>query len=116
MEAIGFMAEILVFTTTDSAELAQRIAQKLVESGEAACVNIVPAIRSIYRWQGKLCDESENLLVVKTSQARFESVRATIRRLHSYQVPEIIALPIVLGDAEYLQWIRDQTPISESRP
>jgi len=108
------MEEILILSTTDTAELAQRIARELVESGEAACVNIVPAVRSIYRWEGRLCDEAEVLLVVKTTQSRFESVCSTIRRLHTYQLPEIIALPIILGDVDYLQWIRNQTLVAGS--
>ncbi len=103
------MGEILVLTTVDRMELAKLIASSLVESGDAACVNIVPGLRSIYRWQGKLCDDPELLLIVKTTAERFEAVRSTIRRLHTYELPEVISLPIVAGDDEYLGWIRDQT-------
>jgi len=102
------MGEILVVTTTDTASLAGEIATALVSAGEAACVNIVPAIRSVYRWQGRICDETENLLLIKTSTSRLEAVRSSIRRLHSYEVPEVIALPICGGDPAYLQWLRDQ--------
>ena len=99
------MSPILILTTADSMELAQRIALALVEAGNAACVNIVAGIRSIYRWEGKVCDEGEFLMLVKTSSDHFEAVRAHIRRLHTYQVPEIIAVPISAGDNDYLRWL-----------
>src|SRR5262245_17189167 len=102
------MAEILVLTTADSQELAVRIATALVEAREAACVNIVPGVRSIYRWEGKVCDESELLLVIKSTRDRFDAVRARIRRVHTYQVPEIVAVDIEAGDPDYLAWLRDQ--------
>ena len=99
------MNGIIVLTTTDSSELAQKIAAALVEAGDAACVNIVPGIRSIYRWEGKICDEGEFLLLVKTAAIRFERVRNRIRGMHSYQVPEILAIPISAGDPSYMQWL-----------
>jgi periplasmic divalent cation tolerance protein len=99
------MSAILVLSTADSMELAQKIARALVESGDAACVNIVTGIRSIYRWEGKVCDESEFLMLIKTSSDRFEAVRTHIRRLHTYQVPEIVAVSISDGDADYLRWL-----------
>ena len=102
------MSEILVLCTTDSPELARRIASALVEAGEAACVNIVPGVRSVYRWQGKLCDEAELVMLIKTTLERFEAVRERIRKLHTYEVPEIIALSITAGDAAYLRWLADQ--------
>ena len=102
------MSELLILSTADSPELAYKIASALVEAGEAACVNIVPGVRSIYRWQGKICDEAELLLVVKSSDEHFESARARIRQLHTYQVPEVIAVPITAGDPEYLRWLREQ--------
>jgi periplasmic divalent cation tolerance protein len=100
------MDAIIVLTTTDSAELAQRIAAALVEAGEAACVNIIPGIRSIYRWEGKICDEGEFLLVIKSDAGKYEAVRRRIRGLHSYQVPEVIAISISAGDPAYLQWLQ----------
>jgi len=102
------MSELLILSTADSPELAYKIASALVEAGEAACVNIVPGVRSIYRWQGKICDEGELLLLVKSSSEHFESARARIRQLHTYQVPEVIALPVTAGDPEYLRWLREQ--------
>ena len=99
------MSGILVLTTADSSELALKIASALVENREAACVSIVPGIRSIYRWEGKVCDDAELLLVIKSSADRFEAVRSRIRQLHTYQVPEIISVDITAGDATYLRWL-----------
>jgi len=106
------MNEMLVLTTADTSELAQRLARALVEGGDAACVSILPGVRSIYRWEGRICDESELLLLIKTSADRFEGLRSTIRRLHTYQVPEILGVPIERGDSDYLAWLRRQ--LSES--
>ena len=100
------MSEILIISTTDSLESAQAISIALVESHEAACITIVPGIRSVYRWEGKLCNEGEFLLLIKSCSEKFEAVRRRIRQLHSYQVPEIIALPIVAGDSDYLAWLQ----------
>jgi len=101
------MNEILILNTTDSLELARKIASALVEAKEAACVNIVPGIQSIYRWEGKVCDETEFLLLIKSTADKFESVRSRIRALHTYQVPELIALPITAGDPDYLAWLNE---------
>ena len=100
------MNEILILCTTDKPALAQEIASALVDFREAACVNIIPGIRSVYRWEGKVCDEGECLLIIKSSAEKFEAVRATILNLHSYEVPEIIAVPITGGDPDYLDWFR----------
>jgi periplasmic divalent cation tolerance protein len=100
------MNEILILSTTDTMDLAQKLASALVQSNEAACVNIVPGIRSVYCWEGKECNEAECLLLIKSSAEKFEAVRTTIRKLHSYEVPEIIALPITAGDSAYLAWLR----------
>ena len=101
------MSEILVLSTADGVELARTIASALVEANEAACVNIVPGIRSIYRWQGTICDESELLLIIKSTAEKFEAINSRIHRLHTYKVPEVISVPITAGDPAYLQWIRD---------
>jgi len=102
------MNPIIILTTVDNPELAHRIASEVVESGEAACVNIVPGIRSIYRWEGKMWDEGELLLIIKSVAERFEAVRARVRRLHTYQVPEVISIPIKDGDTDYLTWLGKQ--------
>jgi periplasmic divalent cation tolerance protein len=102
------MSEMLVLTTADTPELAQKLARALVEGGDAACVSILPGVRSIYRWKGRVCDEGELLLLIKTSAERFEGLRSTIRRLHTYEVPEILGLPIDRGDSDYLAWLRRQ--------
>jgi len=108
LNATGFesnMNSILVLSTADTLQLAEKIAEALVAAHEAACVNIVPGIRSIYRWEGKVCNEGEYLLLIKSSAEKFEAIQQRIHLLHSYQVPEIIALPISKGDPSYLEWL-----------
>jgi periplasmic divalent cation tolerance protein len=97
--------KIVVFSTCASAEEAQRMARSLVEKRLAACVNVIPGIRSVYRWKDAIEDEEEVLLLIKTSRALLEELREEIERLHSYEVPEVIALPIVDGSERYLSWI-----------
>ena len=97
----------IVLTTAGSEEEAQKIARHLVEKRLAACVNIVPQIESIYRWQGKVESAREWLLLVKTTQERFSAVRDAIRELHSYDVPECVVLSIEAGSSDYLQWLAD---------
>lgn len=104
------MSEIVVLTTTDSQSLAHRLANELVSEGLSACVNVLPGIRSIYMWEGKLCDDVESLLIIKSRAERFEEIRSKIRELHTYQVPEIIALPISAADANYVRWLRELVP------
>jgi periplasmic divalent cation tolerance protein len=100
--------EIVVLVTCGSAREAGRIAQALVEARLAACVNTLNApIRSVYRWKGKIEAAREFLLLVKTSRKHFGALRRTVTCLHSYDVPEIIALPIVTGSPAYLQWIAE---------
>jgi len=99
------MNEIIIFCTVDSDELGELIASALVENREAACVNIVSGIRSVYRWEGKLCRDAELLLIIKTVAEKFDAVRETIRRIHTYQIPEVIAVPITAGDTDYLDWL-----------
>ncbi len=103
------MAEIVVLVTASSEEEASRIAGALVEGGLAACANIVPEIRSIFRWEGKTANERETLLVLKSQTDCFDELSSRIKELHSYSVPEIIALPIIKGSPEYLAWIREMT-------
>ncbi|MGH7204837.1 MAG: divalent-cation tolerance protein CutA [Nitrospiraceae bacterium] len=103
------LAEIVVFVTTPSEEEATRISRSLVEAGLVACANVLPRVRSIFRWEGKVTEELESLIVLKTRSGRFKELAMTIKNMHSYSVPEIIAIPIVQGSAEYLSWIRDVT-------
>ena len=95
----------VVLSTAGSETEASHIARALVERGLAACVNVVPGVKSTYRWQGDVRTDAEFLLVVKTRRDRFDEVRAAIRELHSYELPEIVMLDIADGDAAYLAWI-----------
>lgn len=99
----------VVLSTAPKEEEAVRIARSLVEEGLVACVNVVPGVRSIYRWEGKIHDDSELLMIMKTTPERRDAVVARIKELHSYTCPEAIALPIVGGSAEYLAWIQKMT-------
>jgi len=100
---------IVVFVTTSNDEEAVRIARALVELGLAGCANIVSGVRSIYRWEGRMEDGSEALMIVKTRKDRFEALSKKVKELHSYSVPEIIALPIVKGCEDYLDWLEEVT-------
>ncbi len=100
---------IQVMTTAASADEARRIATALVEERLAACVQIVGPIESIYRWQGKVETATEWQCWIKTRRERYDALEATIRRLHSYEVPEILAVPIVVGSEAYLKWLTDET-------
>ena len=100
---------IVVLVTCSSEEEALKIGNALVEAHVAACVNLVAPIRSIYRWEGKIWDEKECLLIIKTQKQRFEELQKKVKSLHSYSVPEIISLPITEGSSAYLNWIRENT-------
>jgi periplasmic divalent cation tolerance protein len=95
----------IVLSTAGSEEEAQKIARHLVEHQLAACVNVVPRVESIYRWQGKVESSQEWLLLIKTSAEYFPRVRDAIRELHSYELPECIAIAIEDGSSEYLDWL-----------
>ncbi len=100
---------VVILVTCGSEEEAQKIARALVEERLAACANIVSPIRSIYRWEGKIWDEREWLLIIKTQKAKFEELAKRVKALHSYSVPEIIAIPIAEGSPLYLEWIEEST-------
>lgn len=100
---------IVVFVTCGSEEEAVKISNALVEEQLAACVNIIPPIRSIYRWEEKIWDEKEWLLIIKTQRKRFQELETRVKSLHSYSVPEIISLPIVEGSSSYLNWLAEMT-------
>jgi periplasmic divalent cation tolerance protein len=100
---------IIVWVTCGSEEEAVKIAYSLVEERLAACVNIVSPVRSIYRWEGKIWDEREWILIIKTQKKRFEELEKKVKSFHSYSVPEIISLPIVEGASSYLKWLKQMT-------
>jgi periplasmic divalent cation tolerance protein len=103
----------LVLSTAGIEEEARKIARVLVERRLAACVNIVPQIGSIYRWQGKVEESREWLLIIKTNAELFPAVRDAIRELHSYELPECIAINIADGSKEYLEWLESSVKHSE---
>jgi periplasmic divalent cation tolerance protein len=99
----------VILITVPTAEVGERLARALVEERLAACVNRVPGLTSIYRWQGKVERDPEELLIVKTRQELVPDVTARVKVLHPYQVPEVIALPIKAGLTDYLEWVADET-------
>ena len=99
----------VVLVTCGSEEEAIKIAHSLVEERLAACVSLVSPVRSIYRWEGKICDEKEWILIIKTQKQRFEELEKKVKSLHSYSVPEIIGLPIIEGSSSYLDWLKEMT-------
>jgi len=101
---------IVVYVTVGSAEEADRLARSLVEERLAACVNRIKSIQSVYRWQGKIEASAEELLVIKTKKEFFRRLEKRVRTLHSYSVPEIIAVPVIAGSTPYLRWLREQVP------
>ncbi len=100
---------LVVLVTTPTPEKAAELARALVEARLAACGNVVPGLRSIYRWEGKVQDDAEALLLLKTTRDRLEALRERVLALHPYRVPEVIALPIEAGSAPYLAWIAAET-------
>jgi len=111
---ISPMDHIIVYVTAPSEEEGARIAKILVEERLAACVNIIKEIRSIYRWEGKIEDDREVLLIIKTRRGLFSNLSKRVKELHSYSVPEIIALPIVEGSKDYIRWLSDVTEQEKS--
>jgi periplasmic divalent cation tolerance protein len=99
------MRAIAVVTTVGTEEQAYLIAREIVARRQAACVNIVPGIRSIYRWKGKICKDGELMLIVKTLEGELEGVTDTIRELHSYELPEILSFNVSHGEQRFLEWI-----------
>lgn len=97
---------VVVLMTAANGEEAVRLADLLIGAHLAACVQILPEMESVYRWEGKIERQPEILLLAKTVRSKFEELEREVRALHSYETPEIIALPIVAGSAPYLQWLR----------
>ena len=107
------MQSIVVLVTCENQDEAKKIAGALVEKRLAACANILPNVRSVFRWQGAVEDEDEVLMIIKTRHEVFDHLAEVVTELHSYDVPEIIALPIVAGNAPYLDWIENE--VKEAR-
>lgn len=106
--------KIVILVTAPNLRQAKKIAKALVEERLAACVNITAPVQSLYRWKGKVNEDREFLLLIKSSRELFGEVQAAVRKLHTYTTPEIICLPIVDGSPDYLQWISDSVkPESE---
>jgi periplasmic divalent cation tolerance protein len=103
------MGRLSSSVTASDEEEASKIARALVEERLAGCVNIIKDIRSIYSWHGKIEDEKEVFMVVKTQKPLFDSLMKRVKELHSYTVPEIIALPIIQGSEDYLKWLNEAT-------
>lgn len=99
--------KVVIMVTAASRRECRKIARHLVEEKLAACVNITQAIESIYRWEGKLADEKEFVMLIKSKRELFPEIKAAIAKLHSYHTPEIICLPIIDGSRNYLQWVAD---------
>lgn len=104
----------VVYVTCPDLALAQSIAEAVVSEKLAACVNIVPQVSSVFFWQGQVQKESEALLVIKTVRERLPGLEARVKALHSYTVPEFIALPVIAGSQAYLDWVDENTAASET--
>jgi periplasmic divalent cation tolerance protein len=109
----GVTGRVVVLCTIGSAEDAERVARAVVERGLAACVNVVPGVTSFYRWRGEIARDAEWLMVMKTTAARFEALREALVKLHPYDVPEVVELPIERGHAPYLDWIDESVAGSD---
>ena len=109
--------KVVILVTAASRREGRKIARHLVEAKLAACVNITQAVESIYRWEGKVADEKEFVMLIKSTRELFPEIKAEISRIHSYHTPEIICLPIIEGSRNYLQWVSDavkQASVTES--
>jgi len=100
---------VVIYVTVPNKELGKKIASALVKEKLAACVNIIPSINSIYQWKDEICDDEELLLIIKSRKELFPKVEERVKSLHSYDVAEVIALPIVAGAGDYLKWLKDET-------
>ncbi len=100
---------VVIYITTGSIDEAKMIGRALVEEKLAACSNIISPIQSIYSWQGEICNDKEALMILKSRKKLFKKIVKRVEELHSYDVPEIIAIPIIEGSSKYLSWINDET-------
>jgi len=102
---------IVVLVTTQDINEAEKIAGELVKENLAACVNIVNKVRSVYKWQGEVCRDTEALCIIKTVKGNFEALKDKVKSMHSYTVPEVIGLPINISSDKYLKWLVKETKI-----
>jgi periplasmic divalent cation tolerance protein len=112
LPAVADPRALLVLCTCPDESLALDIARELVTQGLAACVNRLAPVMSIYRWEGRICEQSEQLLLIKTTPACFEALEMRLKALHPFETPEIIAIPVVAGSPEYLDWLATATNLS----
>jgi periplasmic divalent cation tolerance protein len=106
----------IVMTSVGTEQQAVEISEELIARRLATCVNIVPCLRSIYRWKGKVCEDTEYLLLVKTPKRMFERVSEAIREFHSYELPEILALPVAAAEGTFHDWILEMVEPSDDEP
>ena len=106
---------LVVLVTVPSREDGERIADALVGESLAACVNVIGPIRSVYRWQGEICRDDEHLLMIKTTRPRYAALEARVLTLHTYDTPEVIALPVEQGAAAYLAWLAGSVTTDRER-
>lgn len=100
---------LLVLTTLPDIDTAQRLAKRIVRTNLAACINILPQVQSIYRWQGRDCMDTEHVALIKTTRDRYPELEACIHSQHPYELPEIIAVPVIEGLEGYLNWVTENT-------
>jgi periplasmic divalent cation tolerance protein len=105
--------KIVVFSTCSNPEDAARIARKLIDERLAACVNVSPGMRSYYRWKGAIEESEECLLIIKTSRDLFDRLRLELEKAHTYEVPEVVAVPVVDGAPNYLNWMEAELKTSD---
>ena len=103
---------LVVLCSCPDESIALDIARVLVKEGLAACVNRLAPVVSVYLWEGQLREDCEQLLLIKTTPARYEALEMRLKALHPYEIPEIIAVPVVTGSSQYLAWLADSTPLS----
>jgi periplasmic divalent cation tolerance protein len=107
--------KIVVLSTCASAEEAERLARRVIDDRLAACVNVLSPVRSFYRWKGEIEDSAEWLLIIKSTRDKFDALRAALESAHTYEVPEVIAIPIVDGSPNYLAWIERELQPAETK-
>lgn len=105
----------LVMTSVGTEQQAVEISEELISRRLATCINIVPCLRSIYRWKGKVCEDTEYLLLIKTPEKLFDDVSSAIREFHSYELPEILAMPITAAEDNFHQWVLEMVAPSPDR-